>query len=78
MANIGRETVLKRGLSVIAGVKVLSLDWGSETVDISQGEDDGYRLSCEIDGLTTFEIQLDGLTKDHALQDVALSRSGSR
>tara|TARA_R110002020_G_scaffold475207_3_gene709092 strand:+ start:97 stop:993 length:897 start_codon:yes stop_codon:yes gene_type:complete len=78
LANIGRETVLKRGLSVIAGVKVLSLDWSSETVDISQGEDDGYRLSCEIDGLTTFEIQVEGLTKDHELQDVALSRSGSR
>lgn len=78
MANVGRETVLKRNGNVIAGVRVLGLEWKSETVDISQGESDGYRLACEIDGLSTIDIQVEGISKDHEFQEIALSRSGSR
>lgn len=78
MARVGRDTVLKQGANVIAGVRVLNFEWKSETVDISQGESDGYRRSCEIDGLKTIDISVEGITKDNYFQEIAYSRSQSR
>ena len=78
MANIGRDTKLIKDGNVIAGVRIINVDWQSESVDISEGESDGYRLLAEIDGLTTIDIQCEGITKDHELQEIAYSRSQSR
>ena len=78
MASVGRETKLIKDGNVIAGVRLINVDWQSESVDISQGESDGYRLLSEIDGLTTIDIQCEGITKDHELQEIAYSRSQSR
>ena len=78
MGNVGRETKLIKDGNVIAGVRLINVDWQSESVDISQGESDGYRLLSEIDGLTTIDIQCEGITKDHELQEIFLSRSQSR
>ena len=69
---IGRELLLKKGGTVIAGLRNVTLSWGGESIDVTSGEDGGKRLLLAASGQEQIDISFDGITKDSVLRDLVL------
>ena len=41
VANVGRELLVKKNSTVIAGIRTATLDWSGESIDVTTGEDAG-------------------------------------
>jgi len=73
----GREFLLKKGGTVIAGLSNVTLSWGGESIDVTTGEDSGVRLLLAASGQEQIDLSFDGITKDSTMRDIALG-SGSK
>lgn len=73
----GRELLLKKGGTVIAGLRNVTISWGGESIDVTTGEDSGKRLLLAASGQEQIDLSFDGITKDSVLRDIALG-SGSK
>ena len=78
MGSIGRLLTVEKDGVIIAGIRTVSVSWASESIDLSQGEPDGYRLLAEIDGLETISLSVEGITKSDLIRNIAYSRAESR
>lgn len=72
---VGRELLLKKGGTVIAGLRNVTISWGGESINVTSGEDSGQRLLLAASGEEQIDLSFDGLTKDSVLRDIALGSS---
>lgn len=70
-AEIGRSYVVKKGATALAGVRTKSLSINHEPVDITTDDADGFRTLLGEVGESSFELSVDGVTKDATLFDAA-------
>ena len=74
---VGRDFLLKKGGTVIAGLQDVTISWGGESINVTTGEDSGQRLLLAASGEEQVDISFNGITKDSILRDIALG-SGSK
>jgi predicted secreted protein len=74
-AAIGRSYLVKKGNTALAGVRTKSLSINHEPVDITTDDEDGFRTLLGAVGESSFELSVDGVSKDDTLFDEALSSS---
>lgn len=74
-ANIGRDFVISRGVTVIAGVRTKSLSFNGEPIDVTTDDDTGFRTLLATEGQKSVDMSVEGLTKDKDLRSAALSGS---
>lgn len=70
---VGRELLLKKNSVVIAGLQNVTVDWNGEAVDVTSGENGGFRCLLEKTGLQTIDISGEGIFKDNIIKDIALT-----
>lgn len=71
--NVGRGTKVKKNAVTLIGVRTATLDWSGEPIDLSSGEDDGFRLLGSLPGQKQIDLSIEGVTKDSVLKDLALT-----
>lgn len=76
-AEIGRDLKVKRGGTVIAGVRTKSLTFAGEAIDVTTDDDSGKRTLLEASGQENIDMSVEGMTKDENLIAVALG-TGTR
>lgn len=72
-ANVGRELIVKRGSTVIAGLRTKSISFNGEPIDITTDDDSGYRTLLGDPATLSIDMSVDGITKDNSLRNTALS-----
>lgn len=72
-ANIGRELLVKRGSTVIAGVRTKTVTFNGEPVDVTSDDDSGFRKLLAEVGQKSIDMSVEGVTKDNDLRSAALS-----
>lgn len=72
-ANIGRELLVKRGSTVIAGVRTKTVTFNGEPVDVTTDDDSGFRKLLAEVGQKSIDMSVEGVTKDNELRSAALS-----
>ena len=72
-ATIGRSYLIKKAGTDLAGVRTKSLSINHEPVDITTDDEAGFRTLLGAVGESSFELSVDGVTKDSVLFDVATS-----
>jgi predicted secreted protein len=75
-AKIGRELLIKKGATVLAGVRTKSMSYAGEPIDITSDDDAGFRTLLAETGQEALDLSVEGLTKDTTLRALALG-SGS-
>jgi predicted secreted protein len=75
-AKIGRELLIKKGATVLAGVRTKSMSYAGEPIDISGDDDAGFRTFLTETGQEALDLSVEGITKDATLRAIALG-SGS-
>ncbi len=74
-ASVGREVLLKKAASVIAGLRSVSLSWAGESIDITSGENSGKRLLLDASGQEQIDLSCEGIMKEHVFRALALGSS---
>lgn len=74
-AEIGRSYLVKKAGTALAGVRTKSLSINHEPVDITTDDEDGFRTLLGAVGESSFEISVDGVTKDATLFNAATGSS---
>lgn len=72
-ANIGRSFLIKRGSTVIAGVRTKTATVNGEPVDITSDDDSGFRTLLATAGTRSMDLTVEGITKDAELRLAMLS-----
>lgn len=75
-AKIGREFLIKKNSTTLAGVRTKSFSFAGEPVDVTTDDDTGFRTLLAESGQEAIDISVEGLTKDVVLRGAALG-SGS-
>lgn len=68
----GRELLVKRGSSVIAGIRTKSISFNGEPIDVTTDDDSGFRTMLDDAGTYAIDMSFDGITKDNDLRGVVL------
>ena len=71
-AKDGRSLLLKKGGTVIAGLRNVTFSYNNENIDVTSGEDSGVQTLIAAAGQENVSISFDGITKDGVLRDIAL------
>lgn len=71
-ASIGRNLKVKRGSTVIAGVRTKSGSFAGEPVDVTTDDENGFRTTLEEAGTYSFDLSVEGITKDNDIRSAAL------
>jgi len=71
----GREALLKKGATTIAGVRTKTISWSGGSIDVTTGEDSGKRTLLALSGQEQIDITFDGLAKDDTIREIAMSSS---
>lgn len=72
---VGRKLLLKKGGTVVAGVRTKTLSWSGEPIDLTSGEDDGYRKLEAASGQEQIDISFEGLMKEETFRSLVLGSS---
>lgn len=72
---VGRKLIIKKADTRIAGLRTASLAWGGESIDLTSGEDNGFRLLDEASGQEQLDISGEGIMKEELFRELALSGS---
>jgi TP901-1 family phage major tail protein len=72
-ASVGRELLLKKASAVIAGLRTVTMSWSGESIDITTGEDSGYRLLLAASGQEQLDLSCEGIMKEHVFRALVLS-----
>ncbi len=70
-ASIGRSYLIKKADTALAGVRTKSLSINHEPVDVTTDDENGFRTLLSEVGESSFELTVDGVTKDSTLFDAA-------
>lgn len=69
-ASAGRELLIKKGVSVIAGVRTKTVTINGEPIDITSDDDSGFRTLLASAGLRSIDLSVEGVTKDATLRAI--------
>ncbi len=74
----GRKALLKKNSTVIGGVRVTTIKWAAESIDVTDNDSAG--IIELLSDLKTQQITLDveGVTKDPVLRDIAMTPATSK
>ena len=75
-ARSGRELLIKKNGTALAGIRTTSVSFTAEGVDITDKLDGGYRTMGDFAGIISFEISGDGVAKDAILRDIFKAGTG--
>jgi predicted secreted protein len=75
---VGRELLLKKNGVVIAGLQNVTVDWNGEPVDVTSGENGGFRCFIENTGLQSIDLGGEGISKDNVIKNIALTPGDSK
>lgn len=75
-ARSGRELLIKKAGTALAGFKTNTVAFTAEGVDITDKLDSGYRTFGDFAGIISFEISGDGVAKDTVLRDLFKAGTG--
>lgn len=76
-ASIGRNLLVKKGSTVIAGVRSKTITGNGEPVDITTDDDSGYRTMLSDPATLSLDISVEGLTKDNTLRSAIMTNAPS-
>lgn len=74
-ANIGRNLKIRRGATVIAGIRTKGVSMAGDPVDITSDDDSGFRTLLAEEGQRSIDLSIEGVTKDNGLRSAMLSGS---
>ena len=69
----GRELLVKRGSTVIAGVRTKGVAFNGEAIDVTTDDDSGYRTMLNDAGTYSVDLSIEGITKDNDLRSVVMA-----
>lgn len=69
----GRELLVKRGSSVIAGIRTKGVAFNGEAIDVTTDDDSGYRTMLNDAGTYSVDLSIEGITKDNDLRSVVMA-----
>lgn len=72
-ASSGRELVLKRGTTVVAGVRTKAMAITRAGIDVTSDDDAGFRTMLGEPGQLELNISVSGVTKDDVLRADAVN-----
>lgn len=72
-ANIGREFVISKDATAIAGVRTKTMSFNGEPIDVTTDDDSGFRTLLATAGQKSIDMSVEGLTKDATFRAAALS-----
>ena len=75
-ARSGRELLIKKNGTALAGIRTTAVSFTAEGVDITDKLDDGYRTFGDFAGIISFEISGDGVAKGTVLRDIFKAGTG--
>jgi predicted secreted protein len=76
-ATSGRDFVILKDGTAIAGLRENSLALDGSPVDVTTKDDSGFRTIADFAGVKSFDISASGVLEDDILQDLALNPSSS-
>ena len=74
-ASAGRELLIKKGVSVIAGVRTKTVTINGEPIDVTSDDDSGFRTMLSTAGLRSIDLSVEGVTKDAVLRAIVAGTS---
>jgi predicted secreted protein len=69
----GRELLVKRGTSVIAGIRTKGITFDGEPIDVTTDDDSGFRTLLSTAGQMQIDLSIEGITKDNELRGIVLA-----
>jgi len=75
-AGYGRELLIKKGSTVIAGVQTKTVSINGEAIDITSDDDSGYRTMLANPGTLSLDLSVEGVSKDATLRTI-IANGGS-
>ena len=72
-ASSGRELVLKRGTTVVAGVRTKAMAITRAGIDVTSDDDAGFRTMLGEPGQKELNVSVSGVTKDDVLRADAVN-----
>jgi predicted secreted protein len=70
---IGREFLVKKNSIELLGLRAKTVSFAGESIDITTGEDDGFRTLLGPSGQQSIDISFDGIAKDALIRDLMIS-----
>lgn len=74
-ASSGRELLIKKGASVIAGVRTKTITINGEPIDVTSDDDSGFRTLLASAGIRSIDLSVEGVTKDAVLRAIVAGTS---
>lgn len=75
-ARSGRELLIKKNSTAIAGLRTTGVSFDGSPVDITDKGDAGYRTLASFAGMQSFEISGDGVSQDAVIRDIFKAGGG--
>ena len=69
-ASSGRELLIKKGASVIAGVRTKTVTINGEPIDVTTDDDSGFRTLLADPATRSIDLSVEGITKDASLRAI--------
>lgn len=69
----GRDLLVKKGSTVLAGVRTKGISINGEPIDITSDDDDGYRTMLADAGTYSVDLSVEGITKDDTLVAIIMA-----
>lgn len=66
-ASKGRDLLVKKGATVLAGIRTKGVSINGEPIDVTSDDDDGYRTLLADAGTYSIDLSIEGITKDDTL-----------
>lgn len=64
----GRELLVKKGSTVLAGIRTKGVSMNGEPIDITTDDDVGYRTLLNDAGTYSIDLSIEGITKNDTLR----------
>jgi TP901-1 family phage major tail protein len=69
---VGRELLVKKGGTTIAGLRTATMSWSGESIDLTSGEDSGKRKLAAASGQEQIDISAEGIMKEASFRALVL------
>lgn len=69
-ASSGRELLIKKGATVIAGVRTKTVTINGEPIDVTSDDDSGFRTLLTDPATRMIDLSVEGITKDDTLRAI--------
>ena len=74
---VGRDLLVKKASTVIAGIRTATLSYSGESIDIASGEDTGKRLLLAEAGQEQIDLAVEGIMKAVTFREIALGSASN-